>query len=319
MRPIIHAALLFAMLHGEASAEPMPQPGTCRVTIARAPDDVRATVEAWVRSEPQCSVALEIRVVPTEGGLYLLAQDERGRMRERIVPDAQTAGVLVASWIADDNAPQPQPLVEPVQAPPPTSTISPEWPTNESLAPPGLAPATITAAATTPVRRSRWLSVGALFPLSPDSGLGLRVDADLFRRGRWTLGAAVSAGAAEQHLFTSNGGGELDSTDYKLMAVAARTTQTGRWHLRPALGVGLIRSEGLANDGTMYLVSGTFPTAEASFMLSRELGKNWAVYMAPTATLIVQEYTIHESSWGWRTLHRGLVDLALFSGVRHRL
>src|SRR5690606_15193316 len=111
MRNVIYLAVLLAA--SSAAAQSVEEARTCQVTIARAPDDVREVVEAWVRSEPQCSKALEVRIVPTEGGLYLLAQDEQGRIRDRVVPDAETAGVLVASWIADDHAPAPVRSVNP--------------------------------------------------------------------------------------------------------------------------------------------------------------------------------------------------------------
>src|SRR4029079_15632515 len=138
MRILIFATLLIA---APAAAQPVTPSKACSVNIARAPDDVRQVVETWVRSEAQCSVALEVRIVPTEGGLYLLAQDEHGRVRERIVPDAQTAGVLVASWIADDNAPAPAPVSAP--APPAPRPMPAPAATNESLTPPGLAPVSI--------------------------------------------------------------------------------------------------------------------------------------------------------------------------------
>jgi hypothetical protein len=318
MRQLIYAALLLISM--PAAAEPVTYPSTCTVTIARAPDEVREVVEAWVRSESHCSVALEIRIVTTEGGLYLLAQDEHGRMRERIVPDAQTAGVLVASWIADDNAPSPPPAAPVVTAPPLSSTILPDLDASESLTPPGLAPVAIETRATPPVRRSKWISLGALLPLTPEAGAGLRVDADVFRRGKWALGAAGSVGFSTQPLWSSWGGdGAMESVDGKLMAVCSRTSQIGRWQLRPSLGVGVMHSEGRAYTGDMLLTyAGTFATAEASFMLSRELGKKWAVYVAPTATISMQEFDLGTDP-GPTMLHRGVADLALFSGLRHRL
>src|SRR5262245_50735019 len=93
----------------------------CAVDVARAPADVRATIENWVASETHCAHAIEVRVVPTEGGLYLYARDEHGVVRERVVPDAQAAGVLVASWVADDSPVAPirvMPIIVPPTAPP---------------------------------------------------------------------------------------------------------------------------------------------------------------------------------------------------------
>lgn len=75
----------------------------CSVDLVRAPDEVREVVETWVKAEPQCSTALEVRIVPSDGGLFVIARDDRGRIHDRTVPDAQTAGVLITSWAADDD------------------------------------------------------------------------------------------------------------------------------------------------------------------------------------------------------------------------
>ncbi|MEJ7604318.1 MAG: hypothetical protein WKG01_41040, partial [Kofleriaceae bacterium] len=56
-----------SLLPALAGAQPVIAPDRCDVTIARAPDDVREVIESWVRAEPRCSVALEVRVVPTDG------------------------------------------------------------------------------------------------------------------------------------------------------------------------------------------------------------------------------------------------------------
>ena len=118
MRLIKTVIFLGVVLASQAAiAQPVTSPASCAVRVIRAPDDVRQTVEAWVAAEPRCSVALDVRIIPTDGGLYLFALDEHGRIRERIVPDAQSAGVLVASWVADDTmyvppSPPPAPPVE---------------------------------------------------------------------------------------------------------------------------------------------------------------------------------------------------------------
>ncbi|HEY0253721.1 MAG TPA: hypothetical protein VGC41_19455, partial [Kofleriaceae bacterium] len=81
---------------GTASAEP------CAVQIARAPDDVRAAIETELANE-HCTMPLTIRIVPTDGGYYIYAQDVNNVVHERVVPDGQSAGILIASWTADDG------------------------------------------------------------------------------------------------------------------------------------------------------------------------------------------------------------------------
>ncbi len=70
------------------------------IELIRAPAEVAEVVQQWVGAEPVCT-RLTVRIIPTEGGLYVLATAPDGRTWDRIVPDAQTAGVLVASWAAD--------------------------------------------------------------------------------------------------------------------------------------------------------------------------------------------------------------------------
>ena len=73
--------------------------------MTRAPVEVRAEIERWVAAEPHCVRVIELRAVVGDDGIYLFARDDRGLIRERMVPDASTAGVLVASWMADDSVP----------------------------------------------------------------------------------------------------------------------------------------------------------------------------------------------------------------------
>ena len=126
MRHLTSIVILFAAGRSAAqpavsSSAPVP-PGPCQVTIVRAPEDVRLEIESWVAREPACRVALGVRAIPTEGGLYLLARDSTGRLHERLVPDAQAAGVLVASWIADDTL-EPTPLPPSPRLGPPQSSV----------------------------------------------------------------------------------------------------------------------------------------------------------------------------------------------------
>jgi hypothetical protein len=314
MRNVIYLALLLA---SPAAAQPVTSPAACEVTIARAPDDVRAVVESWVRSEAACSISLELRIVPTDGGLYLLAEDAQGRVRERIVPDAQTAGVLVASWIADDRGPAPAPAAEPRPAPVPAAPLA----ESEALSPPGLAPIMIARTAARPTPQGRWLSVGGLVPMRSDGGLGVRGELDVYRRGRWVIGAAASIADNEMMLQSSSGYGNLVATDIKAIGFVARVSSFGRWHVRPAVGAGVIYSEGLAQDASMfYPLDGTFPTLEASLVVSRELGAHWAAYAGPLATLIDEQFDSQPAAALYpTTVSRSLLDLSLFAGVGRRL
>ena len=114
-----NTALVLALLASSAPALAQP----CDLVIARAPDAVRTEIERWVAAEPRCGRGLEVRVIETPEGLYLFARDDRGFTRERVVPDATTAGALVASWIADDSVDGVWMYAPPEAAPLPVTTV----------------------------------------------------------------------------------------------------------------------------------------------------------------------------------------------------
>ncbi|HEY4238253.1 MAG TPA: hypothetical protein VGM88_00475 [Kofleriaceae bacterium] len=96
-----------------AAAQPateVPLPAThCSVTVAEAPAPVAGTIQEWAQGELHCKTSLVVRVFPVAHGLVIVATDPNGGVRQRVVPDADSAGVLVASWIADDAPPPSSP------------------------------------------------------------------------------------------------------------------------------------------------------------------------------------------------------------------
>lgn len=311
---------------GPAAAQPVTSPKTCAVTIARAPEDVRVVVEAWVRAEQRCSTALEVRIVPTEGGLYLFAQDEQGRVRERVVPDPQSAGVLIASWVADDT----------MYVPPPTATPGREMVMpgpvmgTESLTAPGPAPASS-------ARSSKWieLSVGLSAQRSDDGGL--RADVDLLAREHYSFGIAASATATRLPMITADGDGQISTSDKKLMVTAARTWQSGRWFLRGMAGAGAVYSRALsfptwsASSAEIIEAHGWFPTAEAAAAAGIELGRDWALQFGPMLTMYSEQfkgdqvdpnpanYMYGPNGTNPVTLQRRNSELIMFTGLKYRL
>lgn len=235
MRTLIIPLLLAAP--GLALAQPAPPVAgpvatTCSVTIVRAPDPVRLTIEQTLARE-HCTLALQVRIIPTEGGLYLLATDEHGRVRERIVPDAASAGVLIASWAADDGlggaappvvasgpAPGPAPglappLASPLPSPPGYSAPAYTGPTpaaSSNYPRPAYAPGTGPVTAFGPGDFRPVTMPGdddseptkIKEPPHPDkyltlgAGLGtnaggtLRGEIDLYSKHGWTIGAAFA-------------------------------------------------------------------------------------------------------------------------------
>jgi hypothetical protein len=310
---------LIPFLLCSASAHAAP----CEVSIPRAPDDVKLAIEDSVNAELRCGSPLEVRVVPSDGGYYLFARDASGRVRERVVPDAQSAGVLVASWMADDGTPEPASTVIEV-APPATVVI-------ES----GIA----TRAVAKPRSRAPWLAVGALQRASAGGGRGVRAELDLKTSGRWSVGVALSG--ADSNLapeIDARGGNFVPASSFTTMhtrdiaalATVARTMRADVFELRIGGGVGLVHSSA---DGSA-LGSGEFhtrqlaPIGELSVQASVRLGRRWAISAGPvvtwfvrpdTETLLVDDPFVGDSTAMPIAVTRNERDVSLFAAVRKKL
>ncbi|HEY5926543.1 MAG TPA: hypothetical protein VIV11_32875 [Kofleriaceae bacterium] len=327
MKQLVALALVLAA----SPAAAQPSRGTCQVNIARAPDDVRGVVESWVQAEPRCTISLEVRIVPTNGGLYLLARDEFGRVRERVVPDAQSAGVLIASWVAADSHENQTPfdVRHPSTAPapaavPPAAVLGSEGmlAPGEGLAP-GATPA-IAATATARPLQPRWLSLGGMFAMSGTGGGGLRGELDWKARRIMSIGFASSVSTSGMIVAgpTYDSMGQLDSFDGKLIAYLALTGQRGRWRLRASVGLGAVYTQAmLRRQQSSSEASGLFPTGELAVSVSRELGTNWALSAGPVFSLYAQEYEILDAGQYdyYYTVQRRDIEPMMFLAARYRL
>jgi len=225
-------------LAAPAAAQPGSQPRTCEVRFVRSPDDVRHVIETWLAAEPRCTSTIDLRVIPSESGYYLIAQRPDGRLHERYVPDAQSAGVLVASWVADDW------VVPEAAAPVPGPSVPPLYAT------PSETPA-ITAVAAPRARRTeepRWLSLGAMFDTNDSADGGVRAELDLIAKGSLTLGVSLAWTETSIRVYGSGGTGSMRSDDLAATAYGAYTLRYGRWELRGALGLG-----GVYSDSSGYI------------------------------------------------------------------
>jgi hypothetical protein len=301
-----------------AAAQPVTQPSTCQVTVSRAPDEVRDAIEAWVAAEPRCTSTLDVRVVPTDGGFYLFARDEAGRVRERVVPDAQSAGVLVASWVADD-------LIErhvPESAPTPTIAPTPAPDRTPVFAPPGTTMPNVDAVVA-PVKRKepygRWLTIAGSFDKRFDKG-GLRAELDIKRHGSWSFGVGLARSGTELSAMATSSRGYIEVDDTRALATVSHTTTFGRrWELRLGLAAGVMHTdaEGWIEDVSIG-ASGVFPTADLSMMVNMRLFDNWALAVGAFAAANAQTYKI-ETGRGLMTIERGGLEHNWFAGFRRRL
>jgi hypothetical protein len=260
---------------------------------------------------------LEVRVIATEGGLYLLARDESGRVRERIVPDATSAAVLVASWAADDT-----PVIPTMNAKVAESFGPGTVQTPVALAPASLA--TTAPAETSSARPS--LLIGGTFTTNRDNhGYGLRAELDLVTYGNWTLGIAAAMGRGSMNHVSMNhvlntwseADYRLDTTDYSALAYIGRNIELGRWRLRPTFGLGAIRTtaHSEAGDEIARDVSRTF---ELSVTLAREIGWGWAIAASTDIGLVPQKIDIWMSGNTTFFLERGS-QLMFLTGLQRRL
>jgi hypothetical protein len=306
--------LLVLALAAPAAAQPVTQPSPCEVTISRAPDEVREAIEAWVNAEPRCSTTLDVRVVPTEGGLYIFARDGAGRIRERVVPDAQSAGVLVASWVADD-------LIAATPPPPPTPEPMPPSATPVIAASPPTAVAGVAAVAQPVRREGSWLTVGGIWQMHGYGSGGVRAELDVIHRGQWTLGGVLSASWSDPVLSDDFSSDYIKTMDLRLLATLARTTAFARrWELRLAAGAGVTSTHAVGQfAGVDVEARGVFPTAEASLMVSRTFGDRWALAFGPVATWCAQTYKMQDDYGAMITLSERDVEVMAFGALRRRL
>lgn len=262
------STLVLLALAGQAAAQPVTRPERdCRVTIALAPADVRAEIEAWVSSEPRCEHELEVRVVPTKGGYYLSARDERGRVRERVVPDAQSAAVLVVSWMADDS-------LGPVF---PTPVEREHGPVIVETAPIVDEPVSLVGAPSLrrgfrierAERAQRWFSVGAAG--SSADRMGVRGQVDLLAGRAWSLAVAGGWRAGEH------------GPDVGQARVLVGTQRAfGRWSLRAQLGVGAdLVEEGRDRMPVGGERSSVIGKAEAGVLAGLRLDRSWGLIGGP--------------------------------------
>lgn len=329
MRTTIPLLGLLAAATTASTVAAQPAPPPCRVVVARAPDDVRAAIEEWVQRETSCGVTVDVRAVPTEGGYYLIARDEDGRLHERIVPDAATAGVLVASWVANwdpDPPPEPAAAVEPLPAP-------------ESAA----EPAEDTTPVPAPRHGNRWLALDAMAGAGEAGSLvGVRGELDVLVGRRWRLGVAGLVGQGSMSLdamtYVSSVNGFAQTSDYQVLAYVTREIRLGVWRVRPMFGLGEMfttahigRNEpppGVAIPNTgipIQSVGITSTFAELSLRVAHDLGEGWGLEGGVLVDLAPQNYLVTPAdppsqamSLVFEQLHRA-ITVGLVVGVRRRL
>lgn len=252
MRPGLVLISIVGSIVGASAARAQ---SACEVAVLRAPDGVRDVVARWVDNEPGCAGPLEVRIVETPGGLYVIATDGT-RTFERVVPDAESAGALVASWAAVASAPPAGARVDVVVERASAVEIRVEDAgvrTEAPRRPPG-------------ARIPRTLTVGGGF--APDVGTPF-VRAEVERRfGLWAVGLAGQVFEARA-METEGGGASLTS-------FAAWTTPPAALRLRvmAAVGFAYVDEDVIAETGVQP-GGPIIDVVEASAMVTAPIGGRW--------------------------------------------
>ncbi len=297
----------------------------CVVTIVRAPDDVRAAVEGWLATE-RCGVPLAVRIVETEGELYIFAIDDKGGIRERTVPDAQSAGLLIASWTADDGLSNPVSIAPPVPAP--AIDTVPTVPTVSST---GIDLGYVSRnyrivrehGPFTAPPSEHWLMLAAGTTLT--QGFAGRAEIEVLRhRG---FGVSVITGIEQNQDAISVDASTMSTfkpryTDLVAMLGVQHTWQQRLWHLRAGVAAGVVASSltllwtNEYGNSVRETASQVALVTEASALVGYALTDRWEAEAGPALT---------SSSQGWyvpnqtETLIRRAWNLAGFVGIRRAL
>lgn len=309
-------AIAIALAASPALAQPAR---TCSVDLVRAPDDVRPIVERWLAGARRCAIPLEVRIVASDDGLYVIARDDRGNVRDRVVPDAQTAGALIASW-ADDGQPAAVASVDihaELMAPAPAGLAVPPV-ANAAGLPPGEAPAAVDDGG----RRAsagphHWLGEYGMIGTGKPTFRGLRGEVDLLRGATWTAGMTFTIG--NDDLYASNDTMQeyVQLIDYASTIYVAHPIRRGAWELRPTIGAGVVYSrviDEVVGSPTFSLPRESVqvsPFAEASLLGSRDL----VGHLAIAAGVVVSAYSQYFAATLPDVQHRG-IEGAFFTGLR---
>jgi hypothetical protein len=269
MRYLTLIAVLFAV--NRSAAQPAARPKIterrpCAVTIVRAPDAVRREIERWIAQEPACRVALDVRVIPTDGGLYLLARDSAGLLHERLVPDAQAAGVLVASWVADDVLEVPSPPPSAVHAPELEPVSAPEPALVRALPPPA------------PSEPTRWGLGLMVFP-GDVSGPRVQGALDVVHRGGLAAELILAGAYSSYEKYMAH-----RRIDSRALLGLSYTAGAGAWRVRLRGAVGGVWSHAIQTWDTPSGDWFAIPF-EGSVTLSFHMSHTWSVGVAPIVTV----------------------------------
>jgi hypothetical protein len=223
---------------GQPEARP-GDPAACGVKLLRAPDELLVGIEHKLAALSVCEGRLDVWIVRAVDGLYVIARDELGRIRERVVADADVAALLIAAWVEIDAA---LPMVAPGD--PTAATARDERDAPDGAVPPGAAespaflPRVVEAGPPPPApRRTVGRSSGVdVFYGAARSGMtttGVIVDHDVWDHDGLTVAAMLTLHSDVAEPMSIPAGGSFRELSRRGAAVLVE--------LRRRLGSGLVR------------------------------------------------------------------------------
>jgi hypothetical protein len=283
-----YAPIVALFVASNSSADPAPP---CHVQISSAPDDVAAEIQDWVASEPRCARELDVRVERGAFGLHIIATDNSGHRRERVVPDAQSAAVLVVSWMADDSFDEPAATAAEARVEPPP-TIPEERLDEASIR------------STSPIARpgAHWLTLGMSLT---DDGYGVRGQVDVLALGHWRIGVAGGWRQDAEDSPDRDSPMEPSSSLVDATAFGAYTRSIGPFEVRLQAGAGVAvdsRHDMMDLRDNRTTVS---PELDAAALLGLPLGDSWGIIGGPLLDLADDRHVP--------------VELSVFFGVARRI
>jgi hypothetical protein len=310
----MRAALAVLLLAASSPAFAQPR---CEVHILRAPDAARTAIDNALRNQT-CTASLVVRVIPTEKGLYLLAETPTGRTFERIVVDARTAAAAVKEW-AHTEEPAPALPSEPLPPAPyiPTLVATEDEETEEDDV--EARPAVVRRAH----GRGHWFGLGGVLG---DRTTGLRLEADLLRFGGFAIGVSAEMSGMrgpidetpEAIAAFGPSPAALQFSDARAMVTAGYTVGRGSWRLLAQVGAGVMRSHmtGFSQSTGPLELTQNFASGEAGMQLIRTVGARWAITAGPLMTVYHQSYVFALDE---TMLYKRTLDVAAFAAIKRRL
>jgi hypothetical protein len=178
---------------------------------------------------------------------------------------------------------------------------------------------------------SRWLSLEGLVGGSVGGGTmsGVRAGLDLVNLGSWSLGANVGiarggVGMTALAQDSTSIGAIQSTTDIKGVAYLVRPIELGEWHVRPAFGVGAIRSTvhvdpDYAETVMPLNLEKTSPMVELSFGVARDVGPSWVLQAGFVLDITSQQMDVPTPGLDGIAFVRRSMDVILAFGVGRRL